>query len=237
LINNANDLQAAVSVGEEENIVSLPTARKALRGELLDRPTWEKIFSKLKLKWHEYFTEAEWYGWDLMTLWGKLLNDAEDGSERLGLVLCQGLERASMRSYRPETSQQRYLSQIRSGSKVLFEIPGDLSGHFVAIEQNHKGDIYLVAPSPLMKDGRLPTKQNLLPQLPVEKDTPDVLEMNELGTRYVWAAVFEELPTFEWLTSDKWQDLSERHLFELWEYVQTQPYKTPFWRFSYTVTT
>jgi hypothetical protein len=168
-----------------------------------------------------------------------LLKQAQDGSERLGWVNLQNVERANMRPIATEATQERYLRQIRSGTKVLFEIPSGLNGYFVAIEQNHKGEIYLIAPSPVMRNIVLSGKEELLPQRPLDKDTPEVFAPTEPGTRHVWAAVFPQLPDLEWLigaaATGNWQDLNEGHLNDLWEYVESGSSNTPIWRLSYAV--
>jgi hypothetical protein len=239
---SAADLWNRVNVAEKkkDKDIAAGTTTKAFKGEAIELKPWLRIFEALELDRIDFFTDAEWNKWDAKTLWGMLLKQAQDGSERLGWVNLQNVERANMRPIATEAQQVRYLRQIRSGTKVLFEIPSGLNGYFVAIEQNHKGEIYLIAPSPVMKNIVLSGKEELLPQRPLDEDTPEVFELTEVGTRHVWAAVFPELPDLEWLTgaaaSRNWQDLNEGHLNDLWEYVESGSSNTPIWKLSYAVT-
>jgi hypothetical protein len=228
------------SVNGDPEIISRPTLAKAFRGEAISPKSWERIFQELELDRVDFFSDAEWNKWDAATLWGMLLKQAQDGSDRLGWVHTKKVQLANFRPIATEAQQVRYLRQIRSGTEVLFEIPSGLNGYFVAIEQDHEGNIYLIAPSPVMKNIVLSGKKALLPQRPLDEKTSKVFKMIELGTRHVWAAVFPELPDLEWLTgaaaSRNWQDLNEGHLNDLWEYVESGSSNTPIWRLSYAVT-
>jgi hypothetical protein len=151
-------------------VVSRPTAERAFDGGYLERQTWEEIFKELDLQRSNFFTEAEWWQWDLLTLWGMLWNLGEDASDRFGLVrkgsletsgLCDGLE--GLRD------EKKFLGTVSSGSKVLVEMSERLAGHLILVEQDSTGLIELLAPSALMLDSELKNQVQRLPQHPPSK--------------------------------------------------------------------
>ena len=106
------------------SIDSEPTARKALRGEKLDKTTWVAIFQDLTLKRGDFFTDAEWHDWSLENRWEMLLNLAEEASARFGLVFSQQPEQGGVGDVFRE---ERFQTSMPSGTLVLLEIPAGLS--------------------------------------------------------------------------------------------------------------
>jgi hypothetical protein len=217
-------------------VVSRPTAECAFDGGRLERQTWEKIFKELDLQRSDFFTEAKWWQWDLLTLWGMLWNLGEDASDRFGLVLPDRLERADLRGAKLK-HPSKYMTKLRINSKVLLEIPSGLSGYLILLEQNKDGGINLISPSQLMKNTLLTGEAQRLPQLPVDEDIAEVIEMTDEGTRYLWAGIFAQLPDWGWLVGakDDILELQVEQLRDLLGYAKHQPPGTQIWRSSYTV--
>jgi hypothetical protein len=219
------------------SITGEPTARKALKGEKLGKTTWESIFQDLGENRGDFFTDAEWFGRDLLKeQWAKLLELAEDASDRFGLVLPDRLERADLRGAKSKYPS-KYMTKLRINSKVLLEIPSGLSGYLILLEQNKDGGINLISPSQLMKNTLLTGEAQRLPQLPVDEDIAEVIEMTDEGTRYLWAGIFAQLPDWGWLVGakDDTLELQVEQLRDLLGYAKHQPPGTQIWRSSYTV--
>jgi hypothetical protein len=228
-IGTANQLLA-----KSLSIDSEPTARKALKGGRLDKKTWESIFQDLDLNRGDFFTDAEWHEWSLETRWEMLLNLAEDASARFGLVFPQQLEHAGFGDL---FRQERFQTSIPSGKSVLLEIPAGLSGYLILVEQDPNGEICLVAPSCLVMDSSLTGELRLLPQHPPSPFK--VLKPSTLGTSYLWAGIFAQLPDWKWLQAlpGGLLKLEMEQITQLVEYAETQPRETTqIWKSSYTVT-
>jgi hypothetical protein len=200
-------------------------ARKALKGERLDRQTWEAIFAGLKVYRDEYFTDIEWFDRDLKTQWQMLWNLGKDAPDRFGLVL-------------PESNQnndEKFLKTIVSRTSSQIELPGGLSGYLMLLERDARDNIILLAPSPLMANPVLTGAIQRLPQYPPSPFP--FLQPITVGTNQLWAGVFPSLPNLKWLadTQTKPLRLQLPQLTELFEYVKQQP-KIQMWKSSYVVT-
>lgn len=217
---------------EKNHVISYPTAKKAFDGETSDT-TWKVIFQELDLKWSNYFSEAEWNGWNCETLWGMLLNMAEDASDRFGIVLPEKLESAGIEDM---FTTQKIQKTIPSGKSVLLEIPEGYSGYAIVLEQGSSGNIVLVAPSCLMVDSAVQGERRLLPQHPPSPFK--FLVPTTVGINYLWAGIFAQLPDWEWLHEERQGllKLEMAHVTQLLEYA-AQPRNTiQIWSSSYTVT-
>jgi hypothetical protein len=239
-IGNGSDLWREVNGNREQqdHVISQPTARDAFDGKA-SKNKWEIIFRELDLKWSDFFTEAAWNGWNRETLWGMLLNLSEDASDRFGMVFPDEGEEANIRNAIPLPNLLKYMTKLPINSEVMLEIPSGLSGHLILLEQNTKGGIDLVSPSPLMKNTLLAGEVQLLPQRPLPKGYAEKIHMTDVGTRYLWAGIFDRLPEWDWLADTQEEmrcDLQVEQLTDLLTYAKTQPPGTPIWRSSYTVT-
>jgi hypothetical protein len=216
-----------------------PTARKAINGEKIDKTSWELIFKYLDLDLGDFFTDAEWFGRDpIEDGWVKLLDLAEDASDRFGMVFPDEGEEANIRNAIPLPNLPKYMTKLPINSEVMLEIPSGLLGHLILLEQNTAGGIDLVSPSPLMTKTLLAGEVQLLPQRPVPKGYAEKIYMKEAGTRYLWAGIFDRLPDWDWLADTQEEmrcDLQVEQLTDLLTYAKTQPPGTPIWKSSYTV--
>jgi hypothetical protein len=220
---------------QQDHLISKPTAKDAFDGEA-SKTMWKTIFQELDLKWSDFFTEAKWNEWNRETLWGMLLNLAEDASDRFGMVLPQKLECAGVEDMFP--SPQNIQKTIPSGKSVLLEIPEGYSGYAIVLEQGVSGNIVLVAPSCLMVDSAVKGEGRLLPQHPPSPFK--FLVPRTVGTNHLWAGIFARLPDWEWLHQERegLLKLEGEHVEQLLEYAQAQSRDTrQIWKSSYTVTT
>jgi hypothetical protein len=212
-----------------------PTARKALNGQKIDKTIWELIFRCLKLNGTDFFTSAEWFGYSRDDRWEMLLNLAEDGSDRFGIVLPQKLEHAG---FEDMFTSPRIQKTIPSGKSVLLEIPEGYSGYAIVLEQGVSGNIVLVAPSCLMLDSALKGERRLLPQDSQDPPSPfKFLVPTTVGTNHLWAGIFAQLPDWEWLHQERQRllKLELAHVTQLLEYAAAQPPNTrQIWSSSYT---
>ncbi len=214
------------------------TARKAIKGERLDKRIWESIFRDLKLNIGDFFTAAELYG-EIQNPWELLWDLAKDASDRLRVVrkgsletsgLCDGLE--GLRG------EEEFLGTVSSGTNVLIKMSEALAGHLILVEQDSNGLVELLAPSCLMLDSELKNQVQRLPQYPPSK-FPCLIPLT-IGTSCLWAGIFAELPDFEWL-GDATQGvlkLQMEQLNDLLEYAQQEQSKatTQILKLSYVVT-
>jgi hypothetical protein len=237
VIANGSDLWRAVNgdrVGNER-LISEPTARNAVDGKASQKK-WEVIFKELDLKWSDYFSEAEWHEWNRETLWGMLLNSAEDGSERFGLVIPDPVEYGNVRNALPK-NQPKYLPKFPIKTTVILEVDAGLSGHLILLEQNTDGGIDLLSPSVLMQDNLLTGEIQYLPQRPLPEGMSEVIELEPVGTRYLWAGIFAQLPEWGWLQGAREDllDLQVEQLTDLLGYAQESPEGCRMWKTSYEV--
>ncbi len=227
------------SVNGDPEIISRPTLGKAFRGEAIEPKSWERIFQELELDRKIFFTDAEWNKWDAATLWGMLLEQADDASDRFGMILpsdtqCSGFD--DMFETEDTLKQQRIQRSLPSGKSVLLEIPEGLSGYLILLEQCPLGKIVLVSPSFVMKDPLLTGKPRLLPQYP--PSPVQFVKPTTLGTNYLWAGIFAKLPDWDWLHQERkgLLKLELAHISQLLEYAETQPKATTqIWKSSYVV--
>lgn len=216
-------------------ITGEPTARKALKGQKIDKESWKSIFKDLDLDGGDFFTDVEWFG---RNPWEMLLDLAEDASDRFGLVSLDGLQQANFRTAIPSPKLPRYMTKLPINSEVVLEMPSGLSGHLILLEQNTEGGIDLLSPSPLMKKTLLAGEVQLLPQRPVPQGFAEKIHMTDVGTRYLWAGIFDRLPEWDWLADTQENmrcDLQVEQLTDLLAYAKIQPPGTQIWRSSYTV--
>jgi hypothetical protein len=211
-----------------------PVARKALKGEKLDRQTWESIFGGLKLNRANFFSDVEWYDRDLKTQWGMLWDLAEDGCDRFGLILPENPQNNGLADGLCE--REKFLKTIVSRTSVFLEIPGGMSGHLILVEQDAQDNIVLLSPSPLMANPVLTGAVQRLPQYP-----PSPFQFFQpitIGTNNLWAGIFPSLPDWRWLADAQKRPLRLQleHLTELFEYANKQPKGTKIFRSSYVVT-
>lgn len=215
------------------SIICDPTARKALRGERLDRRTWEGIFRDLNVNRGDYFTQAEWFE---QNPWEQLLAMAADGSTRFGLVLPNPVESANARNALGK-NQPKYLPKFPINTKVILKIDAGLSGHLILLEQNSDGGIDLLSPSVLMPKNLLTGEIQYLPQRPLPEGISEVIELEPVGTRYLWAGIFAQLPEWGWLQGAREDllDLQVEQLGDLLAYAQESPEGCGMWKTSYEV--
>jgi hypothetical protein len=210
-----------------------PLARKALKGEKLDRQLWDSICKGLKVNGADFFSAAEWFERDLQTQWTMLWDLATDASDRFGLVLPADIPDSS--SWDGIGSEQ-FQRTLKSRTSVLLEIPWGMSGYLILIEQDALGNIVLLCPSPLMPEPLLTGKIQRLPQYP-----PSPFEFFQpitVGTNYLWAAVFTKLPDLKWLADTQKRPLRLQlgQLVDLFECINKQSDRNPIFRSSYLVT-
>jgi hypothetical protein len=228
------------TTAEKEKDIAPGTTTKAFKGERIDRKSWSRIFEALELDRTYFFTDAEWNKWDAATLWGMLLYQAEDASDRFGMIFPDKPQLSGIGDiFETEDTlkQQRIQRSLPSGKSVLLEIPEGLSGYLILLEQCPSGKIVLVAPSCLMKDPLLTSKARLLPQYP--PSPMPFVKPTTLGTSHLWAGIFAKLPDWDWLHEERrgLLKLELAHISQLLEYAETQPRATTqFWKSSYVVT-
>jgi hypothetical protein len=210
-----------------------PLARKALRGDRLDRTTWDSIFKGLKVYRDEFFNDIEWFDRNLASQWGLLWDMAKDASDRFGVVLPEHI---------PDSSEwdgvgsDQFPRSIASRTSVLIEIPWGTPGYLILLEQDALGNVVLLCPSPLMANSLLTGKIQRLPQYP-----PSPFEFFQpltVGTNYLWAGVFTQLPDLKWLADAQRKPLRLQlpQLADLYNFAAKQQQETPMFRSSYLVT-
>jgi hypothetical protein len=230
-IDSYKDLTDAVyAVGDE---IAPQTAKKAFRGEGIERPQWIKVFKALDLRRETFFSEYEWENFSSLDLWKKLWDVAEDANDRFGLVLPQRPQEGNIRD---ALIPQKYATIFPDGTNVFIEIPAGLTGSLILLERNTRDEIDLVAPSCLMQDTFLNGELQRLPQQP---SAPVLsIPLRSPGTRYLWAGIFAELPGWQWLIGAEKEVLAleVKQLAELLAFAKNQSQGTKIWRSSYTVT-
>jgi hypothetical protein len=237
-IANGSDLWRAVNGDREQkdHVISKPTAKDAFDCET-SKATWEVIFQKLDLKWSNYFSEAEWHEWNRETLWGMLLNLSEDGSAQFGMVIPDEVEYANVRNVLRVKNPPKYLPKLPIKTKVYLEIDAGWSGQLILLEQNTDGGIDLLSPSVLMQDNLLTGEIWRLPQRSLPAEMSELIELEPVGTRYLWAGIFAELPEWGWLQGarEDFLDLQAEQLTDLLGYAQEWPERCRMWKTSYEV--
>jgi hypothetical protein len=235
--NNGQTASREAIESNEHDIIAEPTARRAWNRRTLERNTWKKIFKKLALKRSEFFTDAEWHEWNLQTLWRDLLELAEDGDDRFGLVPQQKLQTSGFRdTVRRAFGNSVYPKQLIRGTSVLLEIPAGLKGYLILLEGDPSGNIVLISPSCLVASPKLTGDVKLLPEHP-----PSPLKfvaLATLGEHWLWAGIFARLPDWEWLKNepnDGLLDLQVEHLDELLDYASKHPEESRIWKSHYLV--
>jgi hypothetical protein len=218
------------------SITSEPTARKVLKGEKLDKTTWEAVFHDLDVNRGDFFTDAEWFGQTPANPWELLLALAQDGSERFGLKITNSLQCADFRNALPKNSP-KYLSKFPIKTKVILEVDAGLSGYLILLEQNSDGGIDLLSPSVLMPKNLLTGEIQYLPQRPLPEGMSEVIELEPVGTRYLWAGIFAQLPEWGWLQGARegLLDLQVAQLTDLLGYAEKSPEGCRMWKTSYEV--
>jgi hypothetical protein len=220
------------------SITSEPTARKALNGEKLDKKTWEAILQDLNLNLGDFFPDAQWFEQIPVNPWEQLLAMATDGSARFGMVIPDSVKCANVRNALKSKNPPKYLPKFPIKTQVILEIDAQCSGHLILLEQNSDGGIDLLSPSVLMPDNLLTGKIQYLPQRPLPRaDISEVIELEPVGTRYLWAGIFAQLPDWEWLEGAREDllDLQGEQLRDLLGYAQESPEKCRLWKTSYEV--
>jgi hypothetical protein len=217
-----------------------PLARKALKGDRLDRTTWDSIFKGLKVFRDDFFNDIEWFERNLESQWGMLWEMAKDASDRFGVVLPEHIPDSSAwdgigSDSLPERLCQRFEQSIESRTSVLLEIPWGTPGYLILLEQDALGNIVLLSPSPLMANPLLTGKIQRLPQYPPSPF--EFLQPITVGTNYLWAGVFTQLPQLKWLADAQKKPLRLQlpQLADLFNFASQQPAGTPMFRSSYVV--
>jgi hypothetical protein len=210
-----------------------PLARKALKGDRLDRTTWDSIFKGLKVSRADFFNDIEWFERNLETQWGMLWDLAVDASDRFGIVLPEHVPDSSRWD---GVGSEKFQKTLQSRTSVLLEIPWGMPGYLMLLEQDALGNIVLLCPSPLMANPLLSGVIQRLPQYP-----PSPFEFFQpiaVGTNYLWAGIFTKLPELKWLTDAQKRPLRLQltQLADLFDYASKQPSGTPIFRSSYVVT-
>lgn len=216
------------------DVNSEPIARRALKGEKLDKMTWESIFAGLKVARSDFFSDAEWFDLDLNSQWQLLWELAEDAVDRFGLVLPPELPNNELGD--GLFVAKKFVKTIASRTSVSIEIPGGMSGYLIAIERDAQANIVLLSPSPLMVN---PLLTGAIQQLPQSPPSPfPFFQPISVGTNYLWAGVFTKLPDWKWLAESQKRPLRLQlaHLMDLLEYASNQPRGTQILRSSYVVT-
>ncbi|WP_310427550.1 hypothetical protein [Chamaesiphon sp. VAR_48_metabat_135_sub] len=210
-----------------------PLARKALKGDRLDRMTWDSIFKGLKVYREDFFNDIEWFERDLETQWGMLWGMATDASDRFGIVLPEHIPDSSLWD---GVGSDKFQQSIASRTSVLLEIPWGTPGYLILLEQDALENIVLLCPSPLMANPLLTGKIQRLPQYP--PSTFEFLQPITVGTNYLWAGVFTQLPDLRWLADAQKRPLRLQltQLADLFNFASKQPKGTPMFRSSYVVT-
>jgi hypothetical protein len=224
-------MEGKVSIAE-------PTARKALKGEKIDRKTWESIFTVLELQRKEFFADEEWFDRTLGSEWEKLWDAARDGTQYFGFIHPTNLQHAGMGDDLASDDRGPYLSKVRQQEALLFEIPAQWQGHLVLLEMSKvSGSISLIAPSLLMEDEVLRgDDRRLLPANPLYPKKH--IKLDTLGENQLWAGVFPESPQWEWLAEgrSKILELDVTKVSEVVDYVKELPPESRhLWKSSYQV--
>jgi hypothetical protein len=228
-IGSYTDLMNAVCAASEDGITP-PTAKKAFEGGGISKPSWERIFTALGLSWKQFFSPYEWEKLTSTDVWKQLLAVAEDANDRFGMVLAPRFQESGIGD--AFTKKPPVFSQ---GQCVLVELPDNLHGSLILLEQNPHGVFHLAAPSCLMPNTLLNGKLRQLPQFPPAP--VESIPLDSLGTSFLWAGIFDKLPQWEWLSivENKLFALEVEQLAEVLEFAKSQPQAT-IWQSSYTVT-
>jgi hypothetical protein len=210
-----------------------PLARKALKGDRLDRTTWDSIFKGLKVFRDDFFNDIEWFDRNLESQWGLLWEMAVDASDRFGIVLPEHVPDSSNWD---GVGADRFEQSIVARTSVLLEIPWGMPGYLLLLEQDAMGNIVLLSPSPLMANPLLSGKIQRLPQYP--PSSFEFLQPLTVGTNYLWAGIFTKLPELKWLADAQKKPLRLQlpQLADLFNFASQQPQGTPMFRSSYVVT-
>jgi hypothetical protein len=210
-----------------------PLARKALKGDRLDRTTWDSIFKGLKVYRDDFFNDIEWFDRNLASQWGLLWDLAKDAADRFGIVLPENIPDSSAWD---GIGSDQFPQSIASRTSVLIEIPWGTPGYLLLLEQDALGNIVLLSPSPLMVNPLLTGRIQRLPQYPPSPF--EFLQPLTVGTNYLWAGVFPQLPDFRWLADAQKKPLRLQltQLADLYNFASKQQQETPMFRSSYLVT-
>ena len=120
-----------------------PVARKALKGERLDRMTWDSVFKGLKVFRDDFFNDIEWFDRNLESQWGLIWEMAKDASDRFGIVLPENIPDSSAWD---GVGSDKFQESIGSRTSVLLEIPWGNPGYLLLLEQDALGNIVLLCP-------------------------------------------------------------------------------------------
>jgi hypothetical protein len=221
------ELWSVVNGAREEGevaVISEPTARAAFNGGPIEPKYWQKIFDALDLQRRQYFSDAEWYQWDVNTQWGMLLDLAVDASDRFGLVPSSEVEYSNdgyrRAIYSSENATQRYPKRIRIGEEFRFNIHIEREGYLFILEKDLSDEVFfLVDPISIEQKGAKIT-------IPGKEDP---FTSSIIGKCELWAAVIpnEEMCDFSYLEGNNYysckrqqqQPLKSQHLQQLLEFI------------------
>ena len=210
-----------------------PVARKALNGERLNRTTWDSIFKGLKVYRDDFFNDIEWFDRNLESQWGMLWEMAKDASGQFGIVLPENIPDSSAWD---GVGSDQFQQSIGSRTSVLLEIPWGNPGYLLLLEQDALGNVVLLSPSPLMANPLLTGKIQRLPQYPPSPF--EFLQPITVGTNYLWAGVFPQMPDLRWLADAQKRPLRLElaQLADLFNFATKYRQESAIFRSSYIVT-